>query len=170
MREIPATRTYLEHTTPTVAEASFPDPAFHVERIEPCPPELYRFLYREVGQPWHWLDRRPWTDAEISAHVSKPGIQIFGLYRGDIPTGFFELSRDESGSVEVAYFGLIPAFIGRKLGAPFLSAAIAHAWAFAASRVWLHTCTLDHPAALPNYLARGFRVVREEQYVARIED
>jgi GNAT superfamily N-acetyltransferase len=170
MREIPATRTYLEYTTPTVVEASFPDPAFHVERLEPCPPELYRFLYGEVGRPWHWLDRRWWTDAQIREHVSNPAVQIFVLYQGHTVAGFFELSRDECGSVEIAYFGLLPAFIGRNLGAPFLSAAIAHAWAFGASRVWLHTCSLDHPAALPNYLARGFRIVREEQYVARIED
>jgi hypothetical protein len=70
--------------------------------------------------------------------------------------------------VEIVYFGLMRHAIGHGIGGAFLSDALARAWAGDTHRVWLHTCTLDHPAALPNYLKRGFSIVRTEQYTARI--
>ena len=79
--------------------------------------------------------------------------------------GWYELRRvPEDGSVEIAYFGLMPGAIGRGLGKALLGCAVRDAWAMGATRVWLHTCTLDHPHALPNYLARGFRVYKTESY------
>jgi len=80
------------------------------------------------------------------------------------PAGYFELERHSDGSVEVAYFGLLPEFIGRGLGKHLLTVAVETAWSLDARRVWLHTCTLDDPAALPNYQARGFRPFKEEVY------
>jgi GNAT superfamily N-acetyltransferase len=80
------------------------------------------------------------------------------------PAGYFELRRDADGGVEIAYFGLLEEFIGGGLGGHMLSEAARRAWAFDADRVWLHTSTLDHPAALQNYLKRGFVIVRREQY------
>jgi GNAT superfamily N-acetyltransferase len=80
------------------------------------------------------------------------------------PAGYFELRQHEDGSVEIAYFGLLPNFIGRGWGKYLLTRAVDTAWSLDPKRVWLHTCTLDHPAALPNYLKRGFRRVREEVY------
>jgi len=80
------------------------------------------------------------------------------------PAGYFELRQHENGSVEIAYFGLLPDFIGRGWGKYLLNRAVESAWLLGANRVWLHTCTLDHPAALPNYLKRGFRPVRQETY------
>ena len=80
--------------------------------------------------------------------------------------GYFELRRDDDDSIEIAYIGLLPAFVGRGLGRCLLSAAVERAWACGARRVWLHTCSFDHPAALPNYLARGFRVYKKESYEA----
>ena len=86
-----------------------------------------------------------------------------------MPAGFAELERATDGSVEIVYFGLLPEFIGRRVGRPFLEAIVGRAWDGGTTRVWLHTCTLDHPRALTNYLAGGFRVVREEAYTARLE-
>lgn len=82
--------------------------------------------------------------------------------------GYFELRKCEDGSVEIAYFGLLPAFIGRGLGKHLLTCATEQAWAVGANRVWLHTCTLDDPAAKPNYLKRGFRPFKTEEYVVEM--
>ncbi len=88
---------------------------------------------------------------------------------GDETAGFFELEQhDEDGSVEIAYFGLTESFIGRGLGKAMLTRAAQEAWALAPSRVWLHTCTLDSPHALPNYEARGFTRFKTETYTAQV--
>ena len=133
------------------------------------PASFYRYLYREVGRPWHWIDRLPWSDERIRAHVASPGIEIWLLTHDTVPAGFAELERASDGSVEIVYFGLLPDFIGRRAGRPFLDAIVGRAWERGTTRVWVHTCTLDHPRALTNYLAGGFRVVREEAYTARLE-
>ena len=76
--------------------------------------------------------------------------------------GFFELEMQDGGSVEIVYFGLLSRFVGRGLGGAMLTAAVQRAWDMGASRVWLHTSSLDHPHALPNYRARGFHVYKRE--------
>jgi len=78
--------------------------------------------------------------------------------------GYFELRKCEDGSVELAYFGLMPKFLGRGLGKHLLTCATEKAWTLGANRVWLHTCTLDDRAALPNYLKRGFKPFKNEKY------
>jgi GNAT superfamily N-acetyltransferase len=76
--------------------------------------------------------------------------------------GYIELTNDGAGDLEIAYFGLRPAFFGRGLGKYLLSYGVQRAWDSGAKRVWLHTCNLDGPAALANYLARGFVVTHVE--------
>lgn len=169
MRHIEAVRTYLEMTVRPEVRVPFADDRCRVERVFECPAAFYRFLYGEVGRPWQWLERRGWSDARILAHLDRPDLELWVLFRAHAPAGFFELERQGS-AVQLSYFGLLPAFIGQRLGRPFLSAALHHAWREETSRVWLHTCTLDHSRALPNYLSLGFRIEREERYVARVED
>jgi prephenate dehydrogenase/GNAT superfamily N-acetyltransferase len=168
-RTIPATRTYLEQAAPVRATAAWPESGWAVARAVGCPASFYRYLYREVGRPWHWLDRLPWSDERIRTHVDAPSIEIWLLTHDTVPAGFAEIERASDGSVEIVYFGLLPEFIGRRVGRPFLDAILGRAWEGGATRVWLHTCTLDHPRALANYVAGGFRVVREERYTARLE-
>jgi prephenate dehydrogenase len=168
-RTVPATRTYLEQTTPAPGATEWPEPGWSLARVAACPASFYRYLYREVGRPWHWLDRLPWSDDRIREHVTSPGIEIWLLTQHTVPAGFAELERAADGSVEIVYFGLLPEFIGRRVGRPFLEAIVGRAWDGGTTRVWLHTCTLDHPRAIANYLAGGFRVVREEKYTARLE-
>jgi len=79
-------------------------------------------------------------------------------YVSGTPAGYFELEMQAGGNVEIVYFGLLPQFIGRGLGGALLTATVERAWALGAHRVWVHTCSLDHPNALPGYQARGFRV------------
>ena len=168
-RTIPAVRTYLESTTRPGLEVPWPEPGWRLTRVDACPPSLYRYLYREVGRPWQWIDRLPWSDDRIREHLATPGTEVWLLSHQTVPAGFLELARGVDGSVEVVYFGLLPEFIGRRVGRAFLAAALRETWTGDTSRVWLHTCTLDHPRALPTYLAAGFRVVRDEAYTARLE-
>lgn len=158
-------RTYLEMTSPAdLSSARSPDAAARLERIEGCPASFYRYLYVEVGRAYHWVDRLGWTDDEIRAHLADASVSLWLLTVRSAPAGYFELKAGPDGSVEIAYFGLLPEFIGRGYGKHLLTEAVERAWAMPAVRVWLHTCSLDDPAALPNYLSRGFRPFREETY------
>jgi ribosomal protein S18 acetylase RimI-like enzyme len=141
-------------------------PPGYVVRCESCDPDAYRELYEGVGTDYHWRDRRSWSDDQLRAHLGNPSIAIWVLRQGSSPRGFFELARHDDGSVEIAYFGLMPMGIGQGLGRALLTTAVEVAWNLepVPSRVWLHTCTLDHPAALANYLARGFQVTGTERY------
>lgn len=169
MATVEVRRTYLEMTRPEeLRPARCDDPRVRVERLADCPPPLYRHLYREVGRPWHWVDRLGWSEEEVRRHLARPEVGVWVIYDADAPAGYFELRGHDDGSAEVAYLGLLPAFTGRGLGGALITAAVEAAWATGASRVWLHTCTLDHPAALASYRARGFRPFREETYTATL--
>jgi len=161
-----ATRTYLQLTDPRAFRDAFGDfPGLVVERAG-CPTaQLYRFYYRTVGEAYHWRDRWHWTDAEIEAHVAQAEISVHVATDGGRFIGWYELRRvPDEGSVEIAYFGLVADAMGRGVGKHLLSCAVRDAWALGPTRVWVHTCTLDHPHALPNYLARGFSPYRTETY------
>jgi GNAT superfamily N-acetyltransferase len=169
MPRVEVVRTYLElPTSGDLRPAPCPDPRARVERVEDCPPSFFRYLYAEVGRRYHWVDRLGWSDEEHAARLADPNVSLHLLSVAGAPAGYFELERHGDGAVEVAYFGLLPEFLGRGLGKYLLSRAASEAFALGASRVGLHTCTLDDPAALPNYLARGFREVRKETYVAEV--
>jgi GNAT superfamily N-acetyltransferase len=159
------TRTYLEMLSPGDLQASpLPEPEPPVERLHHCSVPLFRFLYQEVGRAFRWTDRLAWSDEAVRRHLATPGVSIWLMSWNTDPAGYFELREHEDGSAEIAYFGLLPEFIGRGWGKYLLTRAVQAAWGTGARRVWLHTCTLDHPAALPNYLKRGFRPVRQEVY------
>lgn len=165
MPSITVTRTYLQMIDRAAFRPAFGKfPQFRLLRLRRATPGLYRDLYRQVGEGYHWRDRAGWTDEELSAHLSQPNITLFVALENDTAAGFYELKQDSDGSVEIAYFGLLPAFLGRGLGKHLLSHAVQDAWALGANRVWLHTCTLDHASALPNYVARGFTPHRTETY------
>ena len=125
-------------------------------------PELARYLYGAVGKDYHWTDRSQWTDAQWLERLGLPNVEMWVAYEGETMTGYFELAMDEERNVEVAYFGLLPHFIGRGFGGLLLASATRRAWEMGASRVWLHTSSRDHPNSLANYQARGFRVFKKE--------
>ena len=156
-------RTYLEMRSPPTEPAGAPPSGAALEPQSPCPVPLYRTLYDRVGAPWQWFERRHWSDEALAAHLGQPHVRVVMLTVAGQPAGFYELARHEADdSVEIAYFGLVPDRTGQGLGGWLLRVAILDAWTQAPDRVWLHTCTLDHPAALPNYLKRGFRATRTE--------
>lgn len=154
---------YLEMRSPDqLAPARAPDPAPRIEQAKIPLPELNRFLYTAVGGDWYWRDRLGWTHAEWMNWLHRPEVQTWVLYEQGTPAGYIELEKQAGTDVELAYFGLIPGFFGRGLGGHLLTVGIRHAWAMDAKRVWVHTCTLDGPAALANYQARGLRVYKVE--------
>ena len=146
-------RTWLEmRRPPQVTTPGAPD-GFRLECAEPCPAAWYRYLYAEVGRQWKWVDRLRWDEARLTAHLADPAVSVWVAWQAAVPQGWYELVRHpEDDSMEIAYFGLMPWAIGRGAGRRLLEAAIAEAWRGSPSRIWLHTCTLDHPSALPNYL------------------
>jgi len=159
--KVKVVRTHLELPEPeALRPAQSPDTRARIERIESCPASFFRYLYEEVGRGLYWTDRLGW------AH---PGVSLHLLTVSGAPAGYFELERHVDGSVDIAYFGLLPEFHGRGLGRYLLTRAAEEALALGPGPVRLHTCTLDSPAALPNYLARGFRKVRAETYWVEIE-
>ena len=164
-RTVEVVRTYLElrapeqlRPAPAVADARF------VELISIDVPR-YRQLYESVGAPWHWHDRDAWSDERLAAHLARSDVRIWECRVANDCAGFFELERHDDASVEIAYFGLTQHVIGRGLGKAMLTRAVQEAWSFGVTRVWLHTCTLDSPHALPNYKARGFEETRHETFM-----
>ena len=168
-KTVEVTRTYLEMRNRAELKSSrSDDPHVRVEQITECPPSLFRHLYVEVGRNYHWTDRLGWSDEEIRAHLAQTDVSLW-LMSCDLETaGYFELRRCPDGSTEIAYFGLLPDHLGRGLGKHLLTCAVEQAWAGGAERVWLHTCTLDDRAALPNYLKRGFRPFKTEKYTVSL--
>jgi len=164
-------RTYLELKDRGQFKASFGDfPGVRIARATRPLPALYRMCYQTVGEAFHWRDRWDWTDHQIADHLADPANQLFVATREKgkktvTLAGWYELRRvTEDDSVEIAYFGIVAAEFGRGFGKHLLSSAVRDGWALGPKRVWLHTCTLDHANALPNYIARGFTPYRTETY------
>jgi GNAT superfamily N-acetyltransferase len=151
--------TYLEMTArPTRPPLPTPAGKLALIRLERCTAAYYRYLYAAVGEAWLWFERRVWPDERLTAYLAQPEIAVDVLYVGGVPAGYFELDRSRKGEVELSYFGLIGDFIGRGYGGFLLQQAIDAAWQGEVGRVWVHTCTYDHPRALGTYQRSGFRV------------
>lgn len=174
---IEVVRTYLELAAPDdLRPADFPAgaPALRVVPRPGCTATEYRWLYDAVGRAYRWRDRLAWSDGQLAAWLSRVDVAVWVLEHREAddadwrPAGYYELARHPDGGVEIVYFGLLAAAQGRGWGRALLTHAARTAWAMDASRVWLHTCTLDGPAALPNYLGRGFRPVRQERYLVPV--
>ena len=162
--DVPAvevTTWFLEMTAPAqLAPAPDPDPELDVRQVELPSPELSRALYAAVGSDWYWTDRLGWSRERWHERLVRPEVETWvGWVRG-APAGYAELERD-AGAVELASFGLLPDFIGRGLGTRLLDAVVRRAWALEPRRVWLHTCSLDSPAAMRTYRGRGFEIYDE---------
>lgn len=132
-------------------------------RVDPPEPELNRCFYTGIGADWHWTDRLSWTRGDWLDYLMRPGIETWVLRVGDSPAGYFELDARSGREVQIVYFGLLKQYTGGGFGAHLLTAAVERAWELGACRVWLHTCSLDDPRALPHYLARGFALYRQDE-------
>jgi ribosomal protein S18 acetylase RimI-like enzyme len=123
---------------------------------------FYRFLYKSIGEPWMWFMRLKLDDEALAAIVQDDKVEIYVLYVDGVPAGFIELDRRQEPEIELAYLGLMPDFVGGGLGAYLLASAIDIAWSYEPSRLWVHTCTQDHPRALALYQRFGFKPYKQE--------
>lgn len=168
---IDVTRTHLELRGPD-ALRRVPAPArqLTVRELRPIGAAEYRALYSLVGERWFWRDRLLWSDAELEAYLASPDVHVWVLSVDGNTAGYFELRQHGTDSVEIMYFGLAPQCMGQRLGGWLLTRAADEAFALGVGRVILNTCTLDAPQALPNYLARGFTIVRDEHYLVELPE
>lgn len=126
-------------------------------------------LFVGVGMPWQWYSRLKWTIQEWNAYFSETNAHTYMAFSKNQLVGYFELAKKED-DVEIKFFGLYPSCIGAGWGGALLSHAVNTAWSLGAKRVWLHTCTSDHKAALSNYKARGFKIVSQTEEEELIPD
>src|SRR5262245_15495716 len=153
---------YLEMLAPCSRPTPAPRDGLSVLHARRPTVPYYRFLYKSVGQDYHWYSRGRLSDADLAATIQHPLNEVHVLHVEGTPAGFAELDRRKQDDIELVQFGLMPEFIVQGLGRYFLQWTIDKAWSYKPRRFWLHTCTLDHPAALPNYQKAGFMIYKEE--------
>jgi GNAT superfamily N-acetyltransferase len=169
MPPTPVTTYYLEmHDPQDLRPKRSPRSDLALVCIAPPCPELNRFFYTAVGADWYWTDRLPWTYQRWLDYLKRSELETWMLTVQGVPAGYFELEAQPGAHVEIAYFGLLPQFVGSGLGGHLLTCAIERGWALGSCRVWLQTCTLDHPQALANYQARGMRLYMQETRLEQV--
>ena len=125
--------------------------------------QLNKFFYKQVGKKHRWIDRLSWSDEKWINYISNKNLETYIICESEELVGFFELlNNPELQETEISYFGLLEEYIGKGIGGYALSVAIRKSFEKNIRRVWLHTCTLDHPNALKNYIARGMTVFKKE--------
>lgn len=150
--------TYLEMFAPPSVVLNPPIAGVSITPLSRPDLQTYRSLYRGVGGNYHWVDRLVMADQQLEAILSDPGNQIFILQVSGKTGGYCELDLRNPLDIELVYFGLFSGMIGLGLGRYFLNWTLHKAWSYKPRRVWVHTCDLDHPAALPNYIRAGMIV------------
>ena len=154
---------YLEMKSPSSLNEKTESNGLQVHECEIKQYQFNKFLYQFIGGPYEWTNKLSLSDEQWKAHVENDNLRTWlAQYKG-APAGYYELQKQDNGNVEILYFGLATKFIGQGFGGYLLSHAIKSAWAWEKTkRVWVHTCTLDHPHALQNYKSRGMEVYRVE--------
>ncbi|MGO9864169.1 MAG: GNAT family N-acetyltransferase [Terriglobales bacterium] len=137
-----------------------------LRQIEQPGLDWYRALYRRVGAHWLWFSRLEMTDEQLAAVLHRPTTELFVCEHEGLEIGLGELDRSHSSDVEITSFALLPESIGKGLGRPFMTQLLVRAWSKSEARVWLHTCTLDGPAAMSFYIKCGFRPYKRAIEVA----
>src|SRR4051812_18960212 len=163
--KIAAVVTHLEMTE---RPAHRPDPsgAWTLRKVMSPDPDWFRDLYRRVGEEWLWFLRLQMADAELAAIVRSPMVDVYALVHEGRDEGLLELDFREAGQCELAFFGVTADLIGSGAGRWLMNRALELAWSRPVSRVWVHTCTLDHPSALAFYQRSGFRPFRRQIEIA----
>ncbi len=153
---------FLEMTAPSQLRAKPVPQDLLVSECEIKQFRFNQFLYRLIGGPWQWIERLDQSDEAWQREIESPDLRTWVAYHRGAIAGYYELRRSAD-DVEILYFGLESGFFGRGFGGGLLSHAIKSAWEWPGTRrVWVHTCTLDHPSALQNYQARGFTLYDQQ--------
>ena len=160
-------RNYLElNSFKDFKEVKKPSENYSVNLLNPKDFGLNKFFYKEIGKNCQWIDRLVWNDHNWIDYVSNEKLFTYVLKDNEEIAGYFELIFDENTKeAEIAYFGILDEYLGKKLGGYLLSNAIKLSFSMGSLRLWVHTCSLDHKNALKNYLARGMRVFKSETLI-----
>ena len=160
-------RSYLEiKSLGELKEVKKPSENYSVDLADPKDFQLNKFFYKNIGKNCQWIDRLIWTDLNWIEYVSNKNLFTYVLKEKSEIAGFYELLFDESSQeAEIAYFGILEEYFGKKLGGYLLSEAIKNSFILGAKKVWVHTCSLDHENALKNYIARGMKIFKTETLV-----
>lgn len=154
---------FLEMLTPGDLKASVEPDELTINEVEIKQYRFNRFLYQLVGEQWQWTFKLGFSIQQWKDYAESPQLRTFVAYHRGSIAGYYEIQQQAQGNVEICNFGLAPEFIGKGFGGYLLSHAIQSAWSWPDTmRVWVSTCSLDHPSALPNYLARGFSLYQTE--------
>ena len=156
--EVAAVVTYLEMREPPAQPV--PSSTLSLRRIENPRPDEYRALFRLVGARWLWFSRLIMDDGKLAGIVQHPDVEVYAVTDGGRDAGMVELDFRKSGECELAFIGLVPELAGRGHGRWLLAEAVRRAWRDGVKRVHVHTCSLDHPAALAAYGRAGFVPVK----------
>ena len=140
-----------------------PSENYSVEIVEPKDFLLNKFFYKNIGKNCQWVDRLTWTDLNWMEYISDERLSTYILKDKDEISGYYEIlfNRDIK-EAEIAYFGILEEYFGKKLGGYLLSEAIENSFKNGMLRIWVHTCSLDHKNALDNYLSRGMKIFKAE--------
>jgi GNAT superfamily N-acetyltransferase len=141
---------------------SDPPGAWTLRRVEHPDLAWFRDLYRRVGEDWLWFSRLRMSDAELAAIIRSPGNEVYALVHDGRDEGLLELDFREPGDCELVFFGVTANLIGSGAGRFLMTCALERAWSRPISRLWVHTCSLDHPNALAFYQRAGFRPFRRQ--------
>ena len=135
----------------------------YLEKVNPPDFQLNKFFYKEIGKKHSWTDRLVWSDKTWIDYLENSGVNTYILKQNNELIGFFEQIFDKDKlDCEIAYFGILEEYIGKKLGGYLLSEAIKISFNIGSKRIWVHTCSLDHKNALKNYLSRGMKIFKSE--------
>lgn len=160
--------THLEMSAPADIRPMDAPEGVTVER-EPRPDlNWYRDLFRRVGgHDWLWHSRLALDDSGLSKILYDSKVEVYAVYKDGMAQGLLELDFRVSDDCELAFFGLAAPLIGTGTGRFLMNTAITRAWSKPLRRFHVHTCTLDHPAALSFYRRSGFTPIRQQ---VEIED
>jgi ribosomal protein S18 acetylase RimI-like enzyme len=164
--QIAAIVTFLEMRAPSPPRAASSAP-LNYERFGPRDASAYRALYRAVGEQWGWFSRLAWSDAAFERHFSNDAVSAFHVTDNGGTVGIVELDARAESETELAFFGVIPGRIGAGFAATMMDFAIARAFSRPIARFFVHTCTLDHPAALRFYEKSGFKAYQRAVEIAQ---
>ena len=158
-------RSFLEiNSIKKLNRSKSPGPNFKINQVDPPDFQLNKFFYKQIGRKHRWIDRLAWTDKKWIEYVENSRVKTFVLKDNNNLAGYYETIRDfDKDHSEIAYFGILEEYFGKKCGGYLLSEAIKKLFEDGISRVWLHTCSLDHKNAIKNYLARGMQIFKSEK-------
>jgi GNAT superfamily N-acetyltransferase len=154
--------TFLEMLAPPPQRPERPGPNCTLERVQAPGPAWYRSLFQRVGEPYLWSSRLAIDDAELLRILRDPGIEVYVLRAFGEDVGLLELDFRIEGHCEIGFFGLLDRMVGTGAGRFLMNRTLERAWTRDVKRVWVHTCNLDHPAALAFYVRSGFKPYKRQ--------